>query len=70
MLIAPNDVESLRSGSRGGGEVVVAYDGVGAREGDRVGFSEGREAAMPFLPEDVAVDAYLACILDDVTFEA
>ena len=53
----------------GHGEVEVVYDGIGAREGDRVGFSEGREAAMPFHPDKVAVDAYLACILDTVTYD-
>lgn len=68
MIVQPNDADSLRKGVRGKGEVEVVYDELGAREGDRIGFSEGREAAMPFHPEKVAIDAYLACLLDDVTY--
>lgn len=68
MLVRPNDPQSLREGTQGQGEVVVVYDEIGARLGDRVGFSEGREAAMPFYPARVAIDAYLVCLLDDVTY--
>ncbi len=68
-VVRPNDPASLRAGQRGKGDVEVLYDQLGARLGDRVGFSEGREAAMPFHPTPVAVDAYLVCILDDVTLE-
>ncbi len=69
LVVQPHDSQSLRESSRGRGEVEVVYDELGAREGDRVGFSEGREAAMPFHPQKVAIDAYLACLLDDVTYE-
>ncbi len=68
MIIQPHNPDSLRQNKLGEGEVVVAYDELGARTGDRVSFSEGREAAMPFYPDKVAVDAYLACLLDDVTY--
>ena len=69
LIVQPNDAQSLREGVRGKGEVEVVYDNLGAREGDRVGFSEGREAAMPFHPDKVAIDAYLGCILDNVTYD-
>ncbi len=69
MLIQPRDPEGLRENKHGRGEVVVAYDELGAGVGDLVGFSEGREAAMPFVPRDVAVDAYVACLLDDVRYD-
>ena len=68
LIIQPNDAASLRENKRGDGEVVVAYEELGANIGDRVGFSEGREAAMPFHPDNVAIDAYLACLIDDVTY--
>ena len=68
MIVRPNDPHSLRNQTKGKGEVAIVYDEIGARMGDQVGFSEGREAAMPFHPDRVAIDAYLACILDDVTY--
>lgn len=70
LIVQPHDPASLRGNGLGSGEVVVVYDELGARLGDRVGFSEGREAAMPFHPTPVAIDAYLACILDDVSYQA
>ncbi len=69
MIVQPDDPKSLREDRLGSGEVVIVYDELGARLGDRVAFSEGREATMPFVPDRVAVDAYLACLLDDVTYE-
>ncbi len=70
LIVQPHDPASLREGSMGKGEVVVVYDQMGARLGDRVAFSEGREAAMPFHPDRVALDAYLVCLLDSVTYTA
>ncbi|HOB73910.1 MAG TPA: EutN/CcmL family microcompartment protein [Phycisphaerae bacterium] len=68
LVIRPHDPASLRENRMGGGDIVVAYDELGAQVGDRVGFSEGREAAMPFHPTPVAVDAYVACLIDSVTY--
>jgi microcompartment protein CcmK/EutM len=51
------------------GEDVVMFDNLGAGVGSRVGFSEGGEAAVPFNPEKKAVDAYCACILDQVVIQ-
>jgi len=45
----------------------VIVDQLGAGSGSRIGFSEGGEAAVPFLPERKPVDAYCACILDSIT---
>ena len=68
MIVQPHTPSSLREDGMGTGDVEVVYDELGARLGDRVGFSEGREAAMPFHPTPVAVDAYLVCLLDEVTY--
>jgi microcompartment protein CcmK/EutM len=58
---------SLAGHDRKTTEVVIAYDGVGAREGDLVAFTESREACQPFYPEKVVpLDAYVAAILDHV----
>ena len=52
------------------GEDVVIFDNLGAGSGNRVGFSEGVEAAAPFTPEKKPVDAFCACILDTITIKS
>lgn len=73
LIVQPFDASSLRSHVAGGdvastGEPVVAYDQLGAGMGHIVGFSEGREATMPFYPDRVAIDAYICCLLDRITY--
>jgi microcompartment protein CcmK/EutM len=68
LLVQPHDPQSLRKGTKSKSEPVIVYDRLGAGLGHKVGFSEGREAACPFHPERAAIDAYLACILDEVTY--
>ncbi len=68
-IVQPHNPQSLRSNGMGTDEVVVCIDMLNSRVGDRVGFSEGREAAMPWHPDKVAVDAYVGCLLDDVSYE-
>jgi ethanolamine utilization protein EutN len=63
----PFSLAALQAGGSPDGEDVVIYDRLAAGNGDRIGFSEGGEAAVPFLPERKPVDAYCACILDQVT---
>lgn len=43
---------------------VVVFDELGAGPGSLIGLSEGREAANPFNPAKVPVDAYCGCLLD------
>jgi microcompartment protein CcmK/EutM len=62
----PLSLAALRAGAVGDGEDLVIYDQLGAAVGNRVGFSEGIEAAAPFHPDRKPVDAYLAAILDTV----
>jgi ethanolamine utilization protein EutN len=69
IVVVPCSLKALRGGLRGDGEDVVAYDNLGARAGDRIGFSEGVEAAAPFHPEKKPLDAYCACILDQVSIK-
>ena len=60
----PFSLEALREGPAPDGEDVVICDCLQAGNGSRFGFSEGGEAAVPFLPERKPIDAYCACILD------
>ena len=70
LIVQPYDPESLRRNEPGTSEPLVVYDELGAGLGERVGFSEGREAAMPFYPDVKPIDAYNAAILDTLSFEA
>jgi ethanolamine utilization protein EutN len=65
----PMSLSAIRDGGRGDGEDLVIYDGLGAGMGSRIGLTEGGEAAAPFLPEKRAVDAYCACLLDEIAVE-
>jgi ethanolamine utilization protein EutN len=65
-LTVPLTLDDLRNDWRPRGEELVVYDDLGAGVGSRIAFSEGGEAAQPFLPEDKPIDAYNAAILDDV----
>jgi ethanolamine utilization protein EutN len=62
----PYSLKALRGGEPADGEDLVIYDNLGAGKGHQIGFSEGGEAAVPFLPERKPVDAYCACLLDQV----
>jgi microcompartment protein CcmK/EutM len=48
----------------GGGKSLVAVDELGAARGQMVAFTEGREAANPFWPSVVPIDAYCTLIVD------
>jgi ethanolamine utilization protein EutN len=66
ILAVPFSLKGLREDSPDGEDLVI-YDDLGAGAGSRVAFSEGAEAAAPFHPEKKPVDAYCACILDQIT---
>ena len=42
----------------------MAWDDLGAGDGQLVAFSEGGEAAQPFYPDDKPVDASIAALID------
>jgi ethanolamine utilization protein EutN len=48
----------------GPAEPLVAWDDLGAGDGQLVAFSEGGEAAQPFRPLDKPIDAYVAALID------
>ena len=65
LIGVPFSLEALKKGAPDGEDLVI-YDNMGAGPGSRVGFSEGVEAAAPFFPEKKPVDAYCACLLDQL----
>jgi len=62
-------VADLAAGD-GTAEPLVAWDDLGAGDGQLVAFSEGGEAAQPFRPEDKPVDAYVAALVDHLEVPA
>ncbi len=50
----------------GPAEPLVAWDALGAGEGQLVAFSEGGEAAQPFQPDPKPIDAYIAALVDRI----
>jgi ethanolamine utilization protein EutN len=69
LIAVPFSLKALKLGAPPDGEDLVIYDYLGAGVGSRVGFSEGGEAAAPFHPDKKPVDAYCACILDQLTLK-
>ena len=67
-LVVPLAAGDLARGD-GPTEPLVAWDDLGAGDGQLVAFSEGGEAAQPFRPLDKPVDAFIAALIDrlDVT---
>jgi microcompartment protein CcmK/EutM len=67
VLLEPVAMVNLAAGNGlGGGKSLVAVDALGAAKGQMVAFTEGREAANPFWPNAVPVDAYCTLIVDSI----
>jgi microcompartment protein CcmK/EutM len=62
----PLSLKALKENSGPDGEDFVIVDQLGAGYGQKIGVSEGMEAAAPFFPDKKPVDAYSACILDSI----
>jgi microcompartment protein CcmK/EutM len=68
VVLEPVTMANLRAkNGLGGGKSMVAVDALGAAKGQMVGFTEGSEAANPFWPNRVPVDAYCTLIVDTIT---
>jgi|SRR5450756_737683 len=69
LILEPITTENLIAGNGlAGGKSLVAVDALGAAKGQTVAFTEGREAANPFWPALVPIDAYCTLIVDRMTF--
>ncbi len=68
-IVEPITAENLAAANGlGGGKCLVAVDQLAAAEGQMVAFTEGREAANPFWPDQVPADVYCALIVERVNF--
>jgi ethanolamine utilization protein EutN len=68
-LGVPLSHTALNGDASGRGEAFVIYDALGAGEQSLIAVSEGAEAAAPFQPKIVPLDAYNAAILDRVVVD-
>ncbi|MEM1224386.1 MAG: EutN/CcmL family microcompartment protein [Planctomycetota bacterium] len=53
-----------------GGDTIVAWDLCGAADGDLVALAEGPEAAAPFRPDLIPIDASIVALLDSYSLTA
>lgn len=60
---------TLAGANQGNDEELVMFDDLGSSEGDLTGLVEGAEATVPFKPLKVPLDAYNACIIDNLNFK-
>jgi len=67
-VVVPLGLGDLARGD-GPAEPLVAWDALGAGDGQLVAFSEGGEAAQPFRPADKPIDAYVAALVDRLVLE-
>jgi microcompartment protein CcmK/EutM len=68
-LVVPLAAGDLARGD-GPAEPLVAWDDLGAGDGQLVAFSEGGEAAQPFRPLGKPVDAFIAALIDQLDVAA
>ena len=68
LLALPMPLTALVESAPDRGEELVVYDILGAGAGSVIGVSEGREAANPFGKTKTPVDAYCACLIDQLAF--
>jgi len=71
VLVEPITSENLAAGNGlGGGKTLVAIDDhLAAADGQIVGIVEGREAANPYYPDQVPVDAYCSLIAKNIDYQ-
>jgi ethanolamine utilization protein EutN len=66
VIALPLPLAALVEDSPKRGEEVITYDNLGAGPGAWIGLSEGREAANPFGKIKTPIDAFCACLIDQV----
>ena len=62
-------VQPVSPDGRAQGRTVVCADAVGAGPGALVYYCRGREASLPFLPDEVPTDSTIVAIVDELHIE-
>jgi microcompartment protein CcmK/EutM len=70
LVVEPVSSESLsKNDGSGGGKALIVADHLGPGIGQMIAFSEGGEAANPYWPKLVPVDAYCALIVNNLDYQ-
>jgi microcompartment protein CcmK/EutM len=70
LVVEPITASNLEAcAGQGGGKCLIVADQLAPGLGETIAFVEGREAANPYWPANVPVDAYNALIVDGVDFK-
>lgn len=71
LVVEPTTAVNLaaRRPERGGGKALIVADRLSPADGEIVAFVEGREAANPYHPGRVPVDAYCSLIVSGYDFQ-
>jgi microcompartment protein CcmK/EutM len=69
LVVEPVTAENLAEHTtQGGGKALIVADHLAPGRGQLVGFVEGSEAANPYWPRKVPVDAYCSLIVDRIDY--
>ena len=69
IVVEPVMAENLaEKNGKGGGKALIVADRLAPAAGQMVAFTEGREAANPYWPNDAPVDAYAALIVESTDY--
>jgi microcompartment protein CcmK/EutM len=68
LIVEVVTADRLSRGTAGGSTLIVA-DHLSPALGQTIGFVEGREAANPYWPGQVPVDAYCSLIAEEIDFQ-
>ena len=69
LVVEPVTADNLAKGNgSGGGKALIVADHLGPGLGQMIAFTEGSEAANPYWPKLVPVDAYCALIVNNLDY--
>ena len=69
LVVEPVTAENLsKNDGSGGGRALIVADHLGPGVGQMIAFTEGSEAANPYWPKQVPVDAYCALIVNNLEY--
>ena len=70
LVVEPVTSENLsKNDGSGGGRALIVADRLGPGTGQMIAFTEGSEAANPYWPKLVPVDAYCALIVNNLDYQ-